>query len=279
MRDAAGVRCIDCAERAARGLPPDPWHPGAPVAERAELERQAPLRPRMRATLVLIGLNVLVAAVAAYSATTVPWSSLSAALLQGAPTPLHVWGALVPGPTHFSDIDVSVAGVSGGDGYRLLTSMFLHFGLAHLALNMLALLSIGRDLETVFGPVRFVVLYLLSGLVGSVAVLCFSGDTLTAGASGAIFGLFGAFIPVLRRMRRSLVAIVPVILLNLAITFTIPGISIAGHLGGLAGGLVLGTAMAFAPRGRETRTLVLTCGGILVLLAAATTVRVLILDR
>lgn len=276
MRDAGGVRCVDCAERAARGLPPDPWHPES-ATQIVEARREPVLRTRMRVTVALIVLNVVVAAIATLSATTVSWTSPAAALFSGQPTPVHVWGALVSAPTRFSDIDVTVAGVAGGEWYRLLTSMFLHFGLAHLALNMLALLSVGRDLETVFGPVRFLVLYLVAGLTGSVAVLVFSGDTLTAGASGAIFGLFGALVPVLRRMRRSLVAIVPVILLNLAITFAVPGISIAGHLGGLACGLVLGTALSFAPRGRETRTLVLAVGGILVILAVAATARVLTL--
>lgn len=277
MRSAEGVRCIDCAERAARGLPPEPWQPSSPVEAR-EARAEPALRIRMRATVTLVLLNVLVAAAATISATTASWSSVSGSLFSGQPTPLHVWGALIPAPTRFTDIDVAVAGVAGGDWYRLVTSMFLHFGLAHLALNMFALLSIGRELETVFGPARFVTLYLVSGLTGSVAVLCFSGDTLTAGASGAIFGLFGAMVPVLRRLRRSLLSIVPVIVLNLGITFAVPGISIAGHLGGLVCGLVLGTVLSFSPRGRETRTLALSVAGILVLLAAAATIRVLALN-
>lgn len=226
----------------------------------------------MRATVVLIALNVLVALAAAASATTVSWTNPIDSFTGGA-TPLHVWGALVPQPVRFTDIGVTVAGVAGGEWYRLLSSMFLHFGLLHLAMNMYALFVLGRDLERVYGWRRFVVLYLVAGLGGSVAVYCFGADTLTAGASGAIFGLFAAIALLLRKLRMSLATVLPALVVNLAITFAIPGISIAGHLGGLATGAAVGAALAFAPRSRRIR--VLTVVGVLAVLAIAAVVRTL----
>ena len=127
-----------------------------------------------------------------------------------------------------------------GEYYRLFTSMFLHYGLLHLVLNMWVLWVLGRPLEAALGPVRFLALYLVAGLGGSVAVyLLASPYSLTAGASGAIFGLFAALIVVMRKMRCSIAGIVPVLVFNLVITFTVPGISIAGHLGGLVIGAIV----------------------------------------
>lgn len=222
---------------------------------------------RTPVTSILIGVNVLVALLAILSAGTVPWSSITEAAVGGS-TPLHLVGALVPRPTRFTDIAVTVAGVSGGEYWRLLTSMFLHFGLLHLLLNMYALFSIGPALELAFGRARYLALYLVAGLAGSVAVYLFAGDTLTAGASGAIFGLFGAMVPLLRRMRQSLVAIVPVVLINLGITFAIPGISIAGHLGGLAAGLILGTVLSHGAHSRRAILLGFAGAGGALLVAA-----------
>lgn len=225
---------------------------------------------RTPVTSILIAVNVVVAIVAILSAATVSWTSIGDAAIGGS-TPLHLWGALIPRPTRFTDVGVSVAGVAGGEYWRLLTSMFLHFGLLHLALNMYALFAIGPLLEVTYGRARYLALYLLSGLVGSVAVYCFGGDTLTAGASGAIFGLFGALIPTLRRLGRSLVAVVPIILVNLGITFAVPGISIAGHLGGLAAGLAIGAILARWPR--WDRAIVLTSGVTVGVLLVAVVIR------
>lgn len=202
---------------------------------------------RSPVTWALVAANTAVALVSILSAATVPWASVGDAL-SGGTTPLHLGGALIPRPTRFTDVGVSVLGLAGGEYWRLLTSMFLHFGLLHLVVNMYALITIGPFLEATYGPGRYLALYLLSGLTGSVAVYLFSGDTLTAGASGAIFGLFGALLPTLRRLRRSLLPVVPVILINLAITFLVPGIAIAGHLGGLTIGVVLGAVLARWPR-------------------------------
>jgi membrane associated rhomboid family serine protease len=142
--------------------------------------------------------------------------------------------------------------IAAGEYYRMFTSMFLHYGIVHLLMNMWALWILGRTLEAVLGPARFLALYLLAGLGGSVAVYYFAPNTLTAGASGAIFGLFAALFVVLRKMGRDTSSVVPVIVLNVVFTFAVPGISIAGHLGGLVVGAIVGAILAHAPRERRS---------------------------
>ncbi|WP_261986535.1 rhomboid family intramembrane serine protease [Actinomadura sp. HBU206391] len=142
--------------------------------------------------------------------------------------------------------------VADGQYERLLTSAFLHYGIVHLLFNMWALYMVGQPLEMWLGRLRFAVLYVLSALGGSVCALLFASlNTNTAGASGAVFGLFAAIFVVARRMRFDARGIAVVIGLNLLITFTIPGISWQGHLGGLVTGAVLAFAYAYAPRDRQ----------------------------
>jgi membrane associated rhomboid family serine protease len=131
--------------------------------------------------------------------------------------------------------------VGNGDWWRLVTSMFLHYGPLHLGLNMLALWWFGGAVEQVLGRGRYLLLYLVSGLAGSAGALLFTPESITVGASGAIFGILGSAL-VLERQRTYVLGggAVGIIVLNLAFTFAIPGISIGGHLGGLAGG-ALGT--------------------------------------
>jgi rhomboid protease GluP len=137
--------------------------------------------------------------------------------------------------------------VATGEYWRLFTAIFLHIGFIHLAFNSYALYSLGPQIEGLFGRDRFLVIYLLSGSAGSVASYLFS-ESLSAGASGAIFGLIGALAAYLARQRdilgrrgqRRLTDVVVVILYNLVLSFTVPGIDVLGHLGGLAGGLLVG---------------------------------------
>ncbi len=137
--------------------------------------------------------------------------------------------------------------VATGEYWRLFTALFLHIGFLHLAFNSYALYSLGPQVEGLFGRGRFLLLYLLSGLAGSIASYILSASV-SAGASGAIFGLVGALAVYLARHRnilghrgqRALNNIVVVILYNLILSFTVPGIDVFGHLGGLAGGLVVG---------------------------------------
>lgn len=127
--------------------------------------------------------------------------------------------------------------VAQGDWYRLLSAAFLHYGPIHLGMNMLALWWIGRPLEDWLGPVRYILLYLVSGLAGSAGALIANPTAVTVGASGAIFGILGAAI-VLERQQTYVLggSAITLLVVNLAFTFAVPGISIGGHLGGLAGG-------------------------------------------
>lgn len=127
--------------------------------------------------------------------------------------------------------------VAQGDWYRLLSAAFLHYGPIHLGMNMLALWWIGRPLEDWLGPVRYVLLFLVSGLAGSAGALIANPNGITVGASGAIFGILGAAI-VLERQQTYVLggSAITLLVVNLAFTFAVPGISIGGHLGGLAGG-------------------------------------------
>jgi rhomboid protease GluP len=141
--------------------------------------------------------------------------------------------------------------IAAGQYWRLLTLMFLHVGLMHLFFNAYALLAIGTELERLLGWGRFLALYLLSGLFGSLASYAFSPN-LAAGASGAIFGLIGAlgaFFTLHRQQlgnwgQRRLVNILFLIAINLFLGFTQPGIDNLAHLGGLVSGFGLGWAMA-----------------------------------
>ncbi|MBS9533717.1 rhomboid family intramembrane serine protease [Mycobacterium sp. M1] len=130
--------------------------------------------------------------------------------------------------------------VADGQFYRLFTSAFLHYGPMHLLFNMWALYVVGPALEGFLGRWRFSALYLLSALGGSVTVYLLAPlDTATAGASGAIFGLFGATAVVARRLRMDTGWVVGVIVINLIFTFSVPGISWQGHLGGLIVGTLV----------------------------------------
>jgi membrane associated rhomboid family serine protease len=131
--------------------------------------------------------------------------------------------------------------VANGEWWRIITSGFLHAGILHIAFNMYFLYFLGTILEPVIGRLRFGLVYFVSLVGGSFGALLLSPNTPTVGASGAVFGLMGAGILVMRARGidplQSGLGIT--LLLNLGITFLIPGIAIGGHIGGLiAGGLV-----------------------------------------
>jgi membrane associated rhomboid family serine protease len=131
--------------------------------------------------------------------------------------------------------------VAEGEWYRLLTGGFLHYDFLHILFNMAALYFLGRILEPGIGTLRFVFLYLASLFGGAFGALLLSGsETITIGASGAIFGIFGATFVIARaRGIDALAGTVGLILLiNLAISFTTPRISLGGHLGGLVAGVL-----------------------------------------
>jgi membrane associated rhomboid family serine protease len=170
----------------------------------------------------------------------------------------------VPAGTQVGDV---YTGIDDGAVYRLLTSMFVHYGILHLLLNMWALWMLGRALESALGPLRFTALYLLSGLGGAVATYLFSPGSVSAGASGAIFGLFAALFVILKKLRRDTSSVVPVLVINLVFTFTIPNISIAAHLGGLVVGAIVAAGLAYPPRQYRTPVQVATIVGVALILA------------
>jgi membrane associated rhomboid family serine protease len=154
-------------------------------------------------------------------------------------------GGALGGSRLLSDGWLSRSDIADGEYWRLLTSGFLHAGFFHLLFNMISLYILGSLLEPAIGRLRFGLIYFVSLLAGSFGALLVSASGPTVGASTAIFGLMGAAFIVLRHR-----GISPLesglgfwILLNLLITFAVPGISIGGHLGGLIGGSLAALAL------------------------------------
>lgn len=214
-----------------------------PVHQRAvpspeEIERLAFIKqlqsasPRTPWTHALVAVNVIVFALMVME---------GASIGSGDPVMAMRWGSNV------GELTLS------GQWWRMLTSTFIHFGIIHLALNMLALVQLGRMVEQLFGARRYLVLYLCAALGGSAASLLWHPVVNSAGASGAVFGLFGALLaflarpengvpkPVAGAMRSQLV---PVLVINLLFGLAHPGIDNAAHVGGLLTGLALGYWLA-----------------------------------
>jgi membrane associated rhomboid family serine protease len=161
-------------------------------------------------------------------------------------------GGLSPGNSSIV-IDFGLYGpfVAEGEWYRLLTSGFLHASIIHIGFNMFALYFLGRILEPGIGTPRFGALYFASLFAGSLGALLLDPNALTIGASGAVFGIFGATFVIARHRRIDGLAssIGIILLLNLAITFGRPEISIGGHLGGLAAGVLCALVIVAGERG------------------------------
>lgn len=164
--------------------------------------------------------------------------------------------------------------VADGQYYRLATSAFLHYGATHLVFNMWALYVVGPPLESWLGRLRFGALYALNGLGGSVLVYLVSPlDTATAGASGAIFGLFGATFVVGKRLAVDVRWVVVVIAINLVFTFLVPlmssqRISWQAHVGGLVTGGLVAAAYVYPPRQRRNMIQAAVTATLVVLFAA-----------
>jgi rhomboid protease GluP len=177
-------------------------------------------------------------------------------LLIGANVAAYLWLILTGNPDSTSSLIRHGAFygplVADGEYYRLVTYAFLHGGLMHIGFNMFALYQVGSYVEALLGSARMALVYIISLLGAAVAIYVFSFDSVTVGASGAIFGLFGALVAVglrLGKRGRALISqTLPIILLNLAIGFAVPNISSAGHLGGLISGFVAGLVLLMIPR-------------------------------
>ena len=245
LRSAAvGQQCVECIREANRGL----------------RQAAAPFGGRVAATPVvtytLIALNVLVYIAELVNQNTVinDWAMV---------------GKLGP------------FGVADGQWYRLITSAFVHeppgsgISITHILFNMWALYVVGPALERWLGHLRFVGVYLISALGGSVLFYLIAGPHSVAfGASGAIFGLFGAYFVLAKRLRADVRQIVLLIGLNLAITIIGHNfIAWQAHIGGLISGAALTAAYAYAPRANRTTIQVAATVGLLALLVAAVALR------
>ncbi|WP_405904618.1 rhomboid family intramembrane serine protease [Streptomyces sp. NBC_00656] len=159
-----------------------------------------------------------------------------------------------------------VQGVAEGQWYRLFTSMFLHEAVWHFAFNMLGLWWLGGPLEAVLGRARYLALYLISGLAGGALTYWLAAPNQPSlGASGAIFGLLGATVVLMRRLNYDMRPVFMILALNLVITFN-PwgGIAWQAHVGGLVAGVLIGIGMVHAPRERRNLVQFGTCAAVLV---------------
>ncbi|AVH57658.1 MULTISPECIES: rhomboid family intramembrane serine protease [Streptomyces] len=165
-------------------------------------------------------------------------------------------------------------GVAEGQWYRMLTSMFLHGSVIHILFNMLSLWWIGGPLEAALGRARYLALYFLSGLAGSaLSYLLAAPNQPSLGASGAIFGLFGAMAVLMRRMNYDMRPVIALLVINLIFTFGWSNIAWQAHIGGLVGGLAVGYAMVHAPRERRTLVQYGVCGLVLAAVVIMTLLR------
>jgi len=262
---AVGFQCPECVNEGRRSQRPVRTAFGGSRAGAAGLVTRTLVALNV-AGLVLGALMVGMPAVIGSNGLFTDVTRLQMLLGDFGPT-FQIVPAFVPAGTQVGDV---FTGIDDGAVYRLFTSMFIHYGVLHLLLNMWALWMLGRGLEAALGPLRYLALYLLAGLGGSVAGYVFTPDDIGAGASGAIFGLFAALFIVLKRLRRDTSSVIPVILINLVLTFTVPNISIAGHLGGLVVGGLVALGLVYAPRSARTALQAATIAGMTVLLAAIT---------
>ncbi|MFI6941537.1 rhomboid family intramembrane serine protease [Streptomyces sp. NPDC050418] len=156
-------------------------------------------------------------------------------------------------------------GVANGEWWRLFTAMFAHQEIWHIGFNMLGLWWLGGPLEAHFGRVRYLALYLLSGLAGSALTYVTEPYTFSLGASGAVFGLMGATAVLMRRLNYDMRPVIALLAINMLFTFTMNGIAWQAHVGGLVAGAAIAYGMVHAPR--EHRALVQwgTCAAVFVL--------------
>jgi membrane associated rhomboid family serine protease len=207
-----GMRCPECAHQRTR------------VRTMRSVEEPA-------LTYLLIGINVLV-------------------FIGGALGGASATGGGFGGSPLLDNGSVSQAAINDGEYWRLITAGFLHAGLFHLMFNMFALYVLGTMLEPAMGRVRFGLVYFVSLLAGSFGAILVEPNAPTVGASGAIFGLMGAAVVVLRHHGISFAesGLAVWLGLNLLLTFTVSNISIGGHIGGLIGGTVAALVLFELPK-------------------------------
>ncbi|PAM98460.1 rhomboid family intramembrane serine protease [Streptomyces sp. Alain-F2R5] len=247
---SVGFHCPDCASGRTGGNGP------APAASRPRTLAGGTIAadPHLL-TKILIGINV---------AVFIAVHTLSETFLGD----MVLIGQWPPAPY------VPHEGVAEGEWYRLVTTMFTHEEIWHLGFNMLSLWFLGGPLEGALGRARYLTLYLASGLAGSaLTYLLASPGQATLGASGAIFGLFGATAALVRRLNADMRPVVILLAINLVFTFTWSGIAWQAHIGGLVAGAAIGYAMLHAPRERRALVQYGTCALVLVAVVGLTLLR------
>ncbi|MFC4944890.1 rhomboid family intramembrane serine protease [Pseudonocardia sp. GCM10023141] len=248
LREASvGYQCVDCVAEGSRT-----------VRRGTTLAGAEPRRGRPVVTQTLIAVNL-----AAFV-----WTVVQARSLMGNnASAFFQTFALVPSQ------------VADGEWWRLVTVGFLHFGPLHIASNMYALWVLGRELEPLLGRTRFLGVYLLGLLGGSAAVMLFSNpDGGVVGASTAVFGLMGGLAVVMRRLKVPMGQVVGLIVVNLVITFVLPFISVAGHLGGLVVGTLATAALIYAPAARRNAVQGAALAALLVIVVAACALGVVLIS-
>ena len=224
---SVGFQCPECVKGSAKN---------SPIIRFSEMRAGRPI-----VTEVLIALNVvgLIAAIAT-----------GGSLFKGGGTATDR-GLLIGsgGVASYSGNGFSFrfVGVAYGEWWRIVTGGFLHSGILHLGMNMLLLYLLGAQLEPLLGKARFLSLYVACLVAGSFGVLLVSPNSATVGASGAVFGLMGAAVISQRRAGIDIWrnGIGGLVVINLLLTFAVPGISVGGHVGGLVAGVAVG-AIVFA---------------------------------
>jgi membrane associated rhomboid family serine protease len=172
-----------------------------------------------------------------------------------------------------------IVGVGVGQWYRLITSAFLppagvgYLGFLDIAFNMWALFVVGPAVERVLGHARFLAVYLVSGIGGGILIYCLVPLEWAAGASGAIFGLFGAWFVLAKRLQADARPVVLLIVINLALGFSVPQIAWQAHVGGLIAGGLLTAAFAYAPKKNRTAIQVAATVAIVAVFVVAVLVR------
>ncbi|GHB24799.1 rhomboid family intramembrane serine protease [Streptomyces viridiviolaceus] len=246
---SVGFHCPDCVRTGSgTGHTPDASRPRTLAGGTVTAD------PRL-ITKILIGVNIAVF-IAVHASSTLLYD-------------LVLRGQWPPAPY------VPTEGVAAGEWYRLVTTMFTHEEIWHIAFNMLSLWFLGGPLEAALGRARYLALYLVSGLAGSALTYLLAAPTqATLGASGAVFGLFGATAVLLRRLNYDMRPVIALLAINLIFTFS-PGFNIAwqAHIGGLVAGVVIGYAMVHAPRDRRTLVQYGTCALVLALVVGLTLLR------
>jgi membrane associated rhomboid family serine protease len=214
--------CAECVNYAPVGLR-CPDHSGRPQGVRkvtTGVRRATFAGPTALVTKTLIGLNVAVFLLTL--GTGAPVNGVGGRIYRD--------GALFVGD--------QTIGLAAGEWWRLITAGFIHAGIFHIGMNMLLLWWFGAQLEEGLGRVRYLAIFVVSLLAGSAGAILLDPQVATVGASGGVFGLFGAAFVLERQAGITRGPAFTIIILNLLLSFLIPGISIGGHLGGLAGGVL-----------------------------------------